>query len=104
MSRKVLAFTQPGCPACAEFKPIAKRVAAHYSSCVETKFVDVDTLAGNELANKLRVNAVPSVIVVDANGRAVARMIGYTNQPRLVQAYNKAIVGGTCAIEPFQEI
>ena len=39
---EVLVFTMIGCPACYQLKPVAQRVGAHYASCVETKFIDVD--------------------------------------------------------------
>ena len=104
MQRKIFAFTQPGCPACAEFKPIGLQVAHHYATCIETQWINVDTLAGNELANRLRVNAVPAVIVVNEKGRATARMMGFDTRERLVKLYDTAIRGGTCSVESFTEV
>jgi len=104
MQRKVLVFVQPDCPVCTEFKPVALQVAHHYKRCIETQFINVDTLSGNELSNRLRVKAVPSVIVLNEKGRSVARMVGYDSRERLVALYVKAISGGTCAVEPFTEV
>jgi len=87
MLYEVLVFVQPGCPACEEIHRIAEQIAAHYSTCVVTRFVNVqeqgllaDTMQIQETPTVVgAVNYYPTIRMIGAND-AVNRLTGLYTQ------------------------
>ena len=99
---EVLVFTMIGCPACYQLKPVAQRVGAHYASCVETKFIDVDRESA--LADSMGVEETPTVIGVNSARQPIVRMVGYDGgTDRIVKVY-AAVLGGSCSVGPYGDV
>ena len=85
-------------------KPLAHRVAQHYSQCIETKFIDVDNDGG--LSDSMGVEETPTVIGVNPAKQPVIRMVGHDGKPdRLVEVYNKVMATVmTCSVNSFHDV
>lgn len=100
---EVLVFLMDGCQSCHELRPIAERLHAHYATCIDTRFIDVDSEAN--LADAMGVEETPTVIGV-INRQPVIRMVGHDGSPdRLVQVYSKMVEGVvTCTVDRFRDV
>jgi thioredoxin-like negative regulator of GroEL len=60
----VVVFKMEGCPACAEYMPTFKRVAARYRGLFPIYIVDAADQRYEHLATRLGVNAVPVTFIL----------------------------------------
>lgn len=63
----VLDFTATWCGPCQQLKPLYKEAAKLYAGKAEFYSIDVD--ANEELANQYGIEAMPTIIIIDANGK-----------------------------------
>lgn len=64
---QVVYFYSQGCSACNQTKPLFDRMASKYSG--KFNFVKQD-VNSSSLANKLNINSVPTVYIIDPNTQA----------------------------------
>ena len=80
----ILDFTASWCSPCQQMKPaIAELVRSKYP----VKAVDYDT---SPLVRKYKITAVPTFVVVDAEGRELDRLSGYRPASDIASMYNNA--------------
>ncbi len=90
---KILKFTAAWCQPCKAFAPILKKFAAEHG--LEVEAVNIDTHDGYAKSEKYNVQAVPTTMFVDDEGRELATLTGLGEKPvedlakRLVQANHK---------------
>jgi thioredoxin-like negative regulator of GroEL len=60
----VVVFTIAGCEACEEYKPRFRRLAQHYQPYVPIMMFDANDPQCTDLANRLKVHAVPATFVL----------------------------------------
>jgi len=70
----VYEFSAKWCPSCRKLEPITEATASKYSDFIQYSPVNVD--ANRELAQQYNVSQIPTIIVVDRQGRMLNRLIG----------------------------
>lgn len=85
----VIVFVQAHCPACHEFLPRFKAIAAPYQHCGMQMFVpDVSRQwdhSAQESANQFEIKATPTMVVVSRSG-AVKKLEGSVSDARIAKA------------------
>ena len=71
---KLWDFWATWCPPCREQSPIIEELAEEYSGVVEISSIDVDQ--NKELSGKFKVQAIPTLVFLDAEGNEVSRRVG----------------------------
>ena len=79
---KYLYFSAPWCGPCRMFGPVMERVSTN----ILVQKIDVDKQS--DLAMKYSVRTIPTVILVDNNGKEYARQTGVQTEQMLVEQYN----------------
>lgn len=74
--KRLLYFGADFCVACKALWPIVEKEAPEKG--YELKFVDMDTEEGVDMAEKLGVRSLPTLVVVDENGNEVKKAVGNT--------------------------
>ncbi len=99
---RILAFSTEECTQCHTLQaPALERVRAARPGLVET--VEVDAIASPELASRYRIMTVPSTVVLDAAGRAVAVNYGYADARKLL-AQVDALLADQAASEELEPV
>ena len=94
----ILDFTAPWCGPCREMKP---EVAKLQKSGYPIKAVDYDT---SPLTRRYKVTQVPTFVVVDADGRELARVSGLRPASHIAEMYRKAKSGLDSAGDDAEEV
>jgi thioredoxin 1 len=95
----VYEFSAKWCPSCRKLEPITEATANRYRDFIQYSPVNVDN--NQELAQQYNVAQIPTVIVVDRQGRMLNRLVGLQQGEQLeqiLQHYKQkalAAVGGT---------
>lgn len=71
---KLWDFWATWCPPCKELKPIVEALAQEYEGKIEIKSIDTDQ--NKELAQKFNVQAIPTMVFLDAKGTELGRIVG----------------------------
>ncbi len=78
---RLLEFTSAHCSTCSKMAPLVRKLETECTARDGTiLLVDVDSDAGDVLATRYGVNALPTFVMVDSNGQEVRRLVG--EQPR----------------------
>jgi len=70
----VYEFSAKWCPSCRKLEPMVEEAAAKYTGFI--KYVPINVDKNQELVRKLNIAQIPTVMVVDRNGRTLNRLIG----------------------------
>ena len=81
--RSALLFHADWCAPCRTYGPTFEKVAA--GSAGKTGFFEADVDAAREVAERLRVEGVPTTVIFE-DGKEVARLVGVVAESRLRQA------------------
>jgi thioredoxin 1 len=73
------------CVPCRQMQPIMKSIEEKYSSQVKVIFYDVWTEAGKPMADKYNIQAIPTQVFLDANGKEFSRHEGFFPEEELVK-------------------
>lgn len=73
------------CVPCKQMQPIMKSIEEKYGSQVKVIFYDVWTDQGKPMADKYNVQAIPTQVFLDANGKEFFRHEGYIPEEELVK-------------------
>jgi thioredoxin 1 len=73
------------CVPCRQMQPIMKFIEEKYSSQVKVIFYDVWTESGKPMADKYNVQAIPTQVFLDANGKEFSRHEGFFPEEELVK-------------------
>ena len=79
---RYLYFSAPWCGPCRSFGPIMEQVSRE----ITVEKINVDEQS--DLAMKYSVRTIPTVILVDNNGKEYARQTGVQTEQMLVEQYN----------------
>jgi thioredoxin-like negative regulator of GroEL len=95
---RLLEFTSKHCASCGKMAPLVRKMehdcTAHDGTILP---VDIDTGDGDRLATRYSVNALPTFVMVDANGEEVRRLVGEQPQERLTVALAE-VSGVACTV------
>jgi len=73
---KVYGFYDPTCPRCLKMKPGLDRVGHRYETRLQFVTYDITEPANAKLADRYKITAIPTFIVVDQKGKIVDRLSG----------------------------
>jgi thioredoxin 1 len=73
------------CIPCKQMQPVMKSVEEKYGSQVKVIFYDVWTDAGKPMADKYNVQAIPTQVFLDENGKEFFRHEGFFPEDELVK-------------------
>lgn len=84
---RLLEFTSQHCASCGKMAPLVRKMEHDCTARDGTILpVDVDTDAGDLLATRYDVNALPTFVLIDSNGDEVSRLVGEQPRERLTVA------------------
>jgi len=79
---KLWDFWATWCPPCKEMKPIIEALEKEYDGKIEIKSIDVDQ--NKDLADKFKVQAIPTLVFLDAKGNELSRIVGLVPRDTIV--------------------
>ena len=85
----VLDFNATWCGPCRHFAPVFEKVAGQFAESVEFKSIDIDENV--TLANQFGVQAVPTVVFIDAQGNELNRIVGAPSEQEFIDEVSKLI-------------
>lgn len=71
----VYEFSAKWCPSCKMLNPVVEKAARKYAGFARYLHIDVDK--NKDVAGQLNIQQIPTVIIVDRNGRVLNRLTGY---------------------------
>ena len=71
---KLWDFWATWCPPCKEMKPTIEALEKEYQGKIEIRSIDVDQ--NKELAQKFGVQAIPTLVFLDKDGKELSRIVG----------------------------
>jgi thioredoxin 1 len=83
----LLEFGRGICPTCRQMEPIIAEIAREYKGRLNVRSVSLDE--ERELGAKYGINLIPTQILLDAQGREVARHVGFVAKGELVAEMKK---------------
>ena len=78
----LLEFGRGICPTCRRMEPIIAGIAREYKGRLNVRSVSLDD--ERELGAKYGINLIPTQVLLDAQGREVARHVGFVAKEELV--------------------
>jgi len=79
---KLWDFWATWCPPCKELKPTIEALATEYAGKIEITSIDIDQ--NKEKAQKFKVEAIPTLVFLDAKGNELSRIVGLTQKDTIV--------------------
>jgi len=79
---KLWDFWATWCPPCKELKPTIEALEKEYEGRIEIRSIDVDQ--NKDLAQKFNVQAIPTLVFLDAKGNELSRIVGLTQKDTIV--------------------
>jgi thioredoxin 1 len=79
---KLWDFWATWCPPCKEMKPTIEALEKEYEGKIEIKSIDVDQ--NKDLAQKFNVQAIPTLVFLDAKGNELSRIVGLSPKDTIV--------------------
>ncbi|MBN1461918.1 MAG: protein kinase [Armatimonadetes bacterium] len=79
---KLWDFWATWCPPCKQLKPTIEAIEKDYEGKVEVKSIDVDL--NKELSQKFNVQAIPTLVFLDTEGKELSRIVGLVPRESIV--------------------
>jgi len=79
---KLWDFWATWCPPCKQLKPTIEALEKEYDGKIEIKSIDVDQ--NRDLAQKFKVQAIPTLVFLDAKGNELSRIVGLVPRDTIV--------------------
>jgi thioredoxin len=79
---KLWDFWATWCPPCKQLKPTIEALEKEYEGKIEIKSIDVDQ--NKDLAQKFKVQAIPTLVFLDAKGNELSRIVGLVPRDTIV--------------------
>jgi thioredoxin 1 len=79
---KLWDFWATWCPPCKQLKPTIEALEKEYEGKIEIKSIDVDQ--NKDLAQKFGVQAIPTLVFLDAKGNELSRIVGLVPRDTIV--------------------
>jgi len=79
---KLWDFWATWCPPCKELKPTIDALAKEYEGRIEIRSIDSDQ--NKELAQKFGVQAIPTLVFLDAKGNELSRIVGLVPRDTII--------------------
>ncbi len=82
---KLWDFFATWCPPCKKQAPIIEELAAEYKGQIEIASIDTDK--NQELARKFNIQAIPTLVFLDASGKEVSRHVGFFPKDSIIARF-----------------
>jgi thioredoxin len=82
---KLWDFFATWCPPCKQQAPIIEELTVEYKGKIE--IVSIDTDKNPELAKKFQIQAIPTLIFLDPEGRELSRRVGFFPKDSIVARF-----------------
>ncbi len=79
---KLWDFWATWCPPCKQLKPTIEALEKEYAGKIEIKSIDSDQ--NQDLARKFNVQAIPTLVFLDAKGNELSRIVGLVPRDTIV--------------------
>ena len=79
---KLWDFWATWCGPCKEMKPTIEALEKEYAGRIEIRSIDVDQ--NKDLAQKFKVEAIPTLVFLDAKGNELSRIVGLVPKDTVV--------------------
>jgi thioredoxin 1 len=79
---KLWDFWATWCPPCKQLKPTIEALEKEYEGKIEIKSIDTDQ--NQDLAKKFNVQAIPTLVFLDAKGNELSRIVGLVSRDTIV--------------------
>ncbi len=79
---KLWDFSAEWCPPCQKLKPVIAELEHEYAGRIEIRTIDTDR--EKELAQKFGVQAIPTLVYLDASGKELDRSVGLVDKATIV--------------------
>jgi thioredoxin 1 len=79
---KLWDFWATWCPPCKQLKPTIEALEKEYAGKIEIKSIDVDQ--NKDIAQKFKVEAIPTLVFLDAKGNELSRIVGLVPRDTIV--------------------
>lgn len=80
------------CVPCKMMQPVMKEIEQEYGSQVNVVFHDVWTPEGKSYGEQYRIQAIPTQVFLDKNGKEYFRHIGFFPKEEIVKVLQKQVV------------
>jgi len=90
-TKQVAIFYQDGCPACHEYLPRFRRIAAKYRAAVAIKGANMARAEGATAADTYTIEAAPTTLILDASGRVLKREEGAIDDTSIEAFFAEAL-------------
>ncbi len=82
---KLWDFFATWCPPCKQQAPIIEELAEEYKGKIE--ILSIDTDKNPELARKFQIQAIPTLVFLDAEGRELSRRVGFFPKDSIIARF-----------------
>lgn len=82
---KLWDFFATWCPPCKKQAPIIEELATEYQGKIE--IISIDTDKNPDLARKFQIQAIPTLVFLDAEGKELSRQIGFFPKDSIVARF-----------------
>ncbi|HEY9680911.1 MAG TPA: thioredoxin domain-containing protein [Oculatellaceae cyanobacterium] len=88
---RVLSFTAKWAEPCKQLQSDLDKAKTEFGEQIEISTVDVDDPKNEELMNQYEVSPIPTVVFLDAQGKVVNFLIGYSDPAELERSIKKVL-------------
>ncbi len=82
---KLWDFFATWCPPCKRQAPIIEELAAEYQGQIEIRSINTDE--NQELARKFNIQAIPTLVFLDATGKELSRHVGFFPKDSIIARF-----------------
>lgn len=82
---KVMDFYTTWCGPCKRLAPILEEIEKSYKEKVDFQRLDCEAAENKETVDKYNIEAYPTVVFLDKNGKEVSRIVGLPSKEELVK-------------------
>jgi thiol-disulfide isomerase/thioredoxin len=90
-AKQVVVFHMNGCPACHEYLPRFRRIAVKYRAFVPIKSANISIASNVATADKYKIKAAPTTLILDASDKVVRRYTGALDAKAIEEIFTEAL-------------
>ncbi len=79
------------CSPCNQMRPSIRRMEAQYQDRVDFHILNVDDISTHDLAARYDVTAIPTIVLLDAQGQTFKILVGYQTEDQLVTVLDELL-------------
>jgi thiol-disulfide isomerase/thioredoxin len=90
-TKQVVVFHMDGCPACHDYLPRFRRIAVKYRPFIAIKAANISVPSNQEAANKYKIVAAPTTLILDVEGKVLSRSKGALDAKAIEAIFTEAL-------------